>query len=351
MIVRIIQVGMGGWGRNWTRYVVSRNTDVELVACVDPVPAMQELSQKEITLPANRYFTSLSEALARVDCDAVLITTSLEGHVPSALTALAAGKHVLLEKPFAPTIEEAQQVVAAAQQQNRVLMISQNYRFFPAVQAVRELVRQGMLGPLGNVSIDFRRYANTAPKENHKHYTLWQPLLVDMSIHHFDLMRYIFGQEASQIFCQTWNPPWSNFATAPAATAAITFDGGTIVNYQGSWVSPGPQTSWSGEWRMEFARGEVIWESRGDTPDHVTLHLLGEQPQALALPEVPLTDRHGSLHAFVQAIRTGQEPESSGRDNLQTLALMLAAVKSATDGSLIKLQGSDRKSQKLDRIN
>jgi len=55
------------------------------------------------------------------------------------------------------------------------------------------------------------------------------------------------------------------------------------------------------------------------------------------LPEIPLTDRRGSLKAFVQAVRTGQEPESSGDDNLQTLALMVAAVESATSGVPVSL--------------
>src|SRR5205807_7252057 len=102
-------------------------------------------------------------ALASVEADAVLITGSLPAHVPVALEALNAGKHVLLEKPFAPTITEAQQVVETAAKRNRVLMISQNYRFFPAVRAVTALVREGKLGSIGSVRIDFRRYKNSSP--------------------------------------------------------------------------------------------------------------------------------------------------------------------------------------------
>jgi len=338
MSVRIIQVGLGGWGRSWARTVISQNEDIEVVACVDMIESMRTQAQNDLKLPANLFYATLAEALTAVDCDAVIITANLPGHVPTALTALKAGKHVLMEKPFAPTLAEAQEVIDVARQQDRILMISQNYRFYPAVQAVTDLIRKETLGPVGTVTIDFRRYANTAPKESNKHYTIWQPLLVDMSIHHFDLMRAVLGQEATQIICQTWNPAWSNFTENAAGAATITFEQGTVVSYRGNWVSTAPQTSWAGEWHVECAKGEIIWSSRDEpNPDYVLVRPLGKKARTIKLPEVPLRDRHGSLNAFVQAVRTGQEPETSGRDNFNTLALMLAAVESAThDGQLTK---------------
>src|SRR6266516_6055503 len=332
MTLRIIQVGMGGWGRNWTKYVVSQNKNVKLVACVDAVPEMLEVAQKELSVPVERCFTSLEEAFASVDADAVLITASLQGHVPVALEALNAGKHVLLEKPFAPTVAEAQSVVDVAAQQGRVLMISQNYRYYPAVRAVHKLISEGTLGPVGTVNLDFRRYSNRATRESNIHYRIWQPLLVDMAIHHFDLMRMLLGQEAVHINVQSWNPLCSNYVEAAAGSATITFEGGAVVNYRGSWVSTTPQTNWAGEWHIECAGGEIIATSRGDKPDYVAIRPLGKRLRTLKLPEVPLRDRHGTLAAFVQAVRTGEEPETSGRRNLKTLALMLAAVESAVSG-------------------
>src|SRR5439155_11783806 len=286
--------------------------------------------QQLLSISPERCFQTLESALASVEADAVLITASLPAHVPTALEALDAGKHVLLEKPFAPTLVEAQQVVEMAAKRNRVLMISQNYRFFPAVQTVTALIREGKLGSIGSVTVDFRRYKNSSEATDHRYHQVWQPLLVDMAIHHFDLMRLVLGQEPSQVSCQAWNPPWSVFVDPAAAAATITFDGGAVVNYRGSWVSPAPRTSWSGEWHIECTKGEIVWTSRDDTaPDHVTIRPLGKRPRQLKLPEIPFTDRRGSLQAFVQAVRTGQEPESSGRDNLHSLALVYAAVEAA----------------------
>jgi predicted dehydrogenase len=217
----------------------------------------------------------------------------------------------------------------------RILMISQNYRFFPAVRAVAALIREGTLGAVGAVGIDFRRYVNAAPREDNRHYMLRQPLLLDMAIHHFDLMRLVLGHEPRQVVAHAWNPPWSNFAEPAAAFATITFDGGALVSYRGSWVSPGPQTLWAGEWRMECERGEIFWTSRDNTgaaSDLVIVRLLGKRARRLALPALPHIDRAGSLAAFLQAIATGQEPESSGRDNLGSIALAHTLIESATSG-------------------
>ncbi|HEV2582645.1 MAG TPA: Gfo/Idh/MocA family oxidoreductase [Ktedonobacteraceae bacterium] len=340
MTIRLIQVGMGGWGRNWATHVLQPSEDVELVACVDPDAGMLAQAQQLLNLPPERYFPTLEAALSAVEAEAVLITASLPAHVPIALEALCAEKHVLIEKPFAPTLAEARQVVETAAQQRRMLMVSQNYRFFPAVQAVRALVRERNLGEIGAVRIDFRYYKNSDQPADQRYAQVQQPLLMDMAIHHFDLMRVVLGQEPTRITCQSWNPPWSKYVDSASAAATITFDGGTVLSYRGSWVSPGTRTSWSGEWHMECSGGEIVWASRDATaPDYVTLRPLGKRAQHLKLPTLAYTDRSGSLHAFVQAIQAGQEPESSGRDNLPSLALMFAAVESATSHVPVSLHG------------
>jgi predicted dehydrogenase len=333
--IRIVQVGMGGWGQSWNQQILSQRADVEVVGCVDTDPATLTLIQQKLGVPAERCFATIEAALDAVAADAVLITAALPAHVPAALTALAAGTHVLLEKPFAATLAEAQRVVAAAAARRRVLMISQNYRFFPAARVAAALVREGTVGQVGAVSIDFRRYANTVARGGHRHYTNQHPLLMDMTIHHLDLLRMVLGQEPRSVICHAWNPAWSNFAEPAAAVATITFADRAVVSYRGNWVSPAPQTAWAGVWRMECAGGEIVWTSRGGrdaAADRVTLRRLGKAARRVALPELPALDRAGSLAAFIQAINSGEEPESSGRDNLGSIALMHAMIESAASG-------------------
>jgi len=170
--------------------------------------------------------------------------------------------------------------------------------------------------------------------ETTRHYHIWEPLLVDMSIHHFDLMRLVLGQEPRRVQCTTWNTPWSKFVEPSTGAMTILFDGGTVVNYRGSWTSTAPQTDWAGEWSMEGEKGILTWTGRGEIPERATVQLRDEKPREVELSPLPATDRAGSLHAFVQAIATETEPETSGRKNLATLKLMFAAIESAKHGGV-----------------
>ncbi len=343
MAVRVIQAGMGGWGVNWAENVVPKVSNVKTVAYVDMAAASLERAQAKLGLSSKCYFKSLSEALSAVECDAVLITSQLEGHIPLSLEALAAGRHVLVEKPFAASIEDAQKAVIEAERQDRVLMVSQNYRFQPAPIAVRKIIERSDLGAVGTVHIDFRRYANHAPIEGHKHYGIWHPLLVDMSIHHFDLMRMVLGVEPLRIECRTWNPSWSRFKSASSGSAIIDFENNITVDYRGSWVSTDTQTSWSGDWRIECEKGVVEWCSRGDAgvPERVTVRRLGKEPKEIKLPKVARRDREGCLAAFAKAVEKGLAVDTSGRDNINTLALMFGAVKAADTGVPVFLRAPE----------
>jgi predicted dehydrogenase len=330
--LRLLQVGMGSWGRDWAWRIIPAVKEVTLVGCVDPDLKALALARAQVAIPSERYFTSLDEALDATRPDAVLVTALLQGHIPIARRALRAGKHVLVEKPFARHVADARKVVQFAAERDLVLMVSHNYRFFPAVRRVARLVREGSLGELIQVSIDFRRNSPIGPNGPSAHHAYDEPLLVDMSIHHFDLLRFLLGREAKSVSCYSWNPHWSGFSGPPTAVASIVFDAGLVVSYRGSWISAGPSTPWTGEWRMEFERGEVMWSSRGEdsTPaEVVVVQRRGGVPKTLATRAMKRIDRWATLAEFADAVRNHREPRSSGRENLGSLALMSAAVESA----------------------
>jgi len=227
--LRIIHVGVGGWGLDWEQRVLPRVKTVERVAAVDASPDILKSAQSTLDLPAGACFSSLSEAVTAVEADAVLVTVPLKFHIPVALEALELGKHALVEKPFAPTVDDARQAVDLAEKQGLTLAVSQNYRFFPAPQAVRKLVASGELGAVGTVHVDFRKHV-TREKGGHRHFTLLDPLLVDMAIHHFDLMRYVLDQEPIGITCRSWNPVWSPFEGDAAGSAVVEFERGVVAD-------------------------------------------------------------------------------------------------------------------------
>lgn len=340
MAIRLIHVGLGNWGQNWESAVLSTVTDIiDVVAFVDAHDATLETAQKALGLPSKLCYSDLDKAIAATDSDAVLATVPVTAHVPVAETALAAGKHVLIEKPFAPAIAEAKRVVDAAAESGCIAMVSQNYRFYPAVRTAMQLVAEEALGKVGNVNLDFRRFAQ--PRANSPYTKIEHPLLEDMAIHHFDLMRALLRQEPRTIVCDAWNPPWSPFAGPAAGAASITFDGGAHVSYRGNWVSPGPTTAWAGEWRVECERGEIVWTSRADNrsleAERVAIRPIGGAEQEVELTKPRHWGRAGVLESFAEAITSGTLPETSVADNIHSLALTLAAVESAAQKNAVQL--------------
>jgi predicted dehydrogenase len=330
--LRVLQVGLGGWGRDWAQRIIPEVAEVDVVGYVDPDPNALARLRDAAPAASERCFLTLEHAIESTKPDAVLVTATLPGHAPVTRAALGAGLHVLVEKPFAETTDVARQLVDLAAAQRKVLMVSQNYRFFPAARKVAQLVSEARLGKLHEVSIDFRRYSPGTVNGRGRHHFEDQPLLVDMSIHHFDLLRLILDREPESIYCEAWNPGWTGFSGPSVAVASIDFGGDIVVSYRGSWVSTGPVTPWSGEWRMDFEHGQVLWTSRDDDGarrDRVVLHKPDHKPRVIALPAMSQTDRWGTLTEFVHAVREGREPECSGRDNLGTLGLVAAAVESA----------------------
>ena len=339
MTVKLVHVGLGGWGTDWELNAFGPVEEIERVAWVDAHEPTLEKAQQRLKLPADRCFTSIEDAFSKVEADALLVTAPQFAHVPLAIEAMGAGKHVLVEKPFAVSVDEAREGIAVAEKTGRILMVSQQYRYYPAVRKAAELVATQEYGPVGTVRVDFRKYANTAAKASNRHYDFSHPLIYDMSIHHFDLMRLILDREPARVYAQVTDPPWSKFNDEASAVLTIEFLDGLIVSYRGSWISPGSPTFWAGDWNIETEGANIYFTSReggeaGTSGDVVKVTPIGKKETMVNLDSPRVWGRSAGLVAFAEAIRSGEEPETSGRNNLGSIALMEAAARAAASGKV-----------------
>lgn len=332
-MVKAIQIGLGHWGFSWTKDVIPKVPNIHMVGYVDSSADAIKRAQGELGIEEKRCFASLEEAAQGIEADLAICTLRTEAHYPVVKRCLELGFNVLVEKPFATTITQGKELVALAKANGRVLMVSQNYRFQPAPIAAAELVGAQKFGPVNLVSIDFRRHA---PSQGYRYWDMPDPLLADMSIHHFDLMRMVLNDNPKRVSCRTWNPPASPFGHHPIGVATLEFERGTIVSYRGSWMSSGPVTPWSGEWTMDCSEGEIVWSSRDNFmgkvgPDKLSLRERGGEPVPMGLEPLEFADRTGTLAAIAKVIETGSIPArfSSGEDNLYSLALVQATILSA----------------------
>lgn len=312
----VVVVGAGAMGGDWIR-MLARSPHAEPVGVVDLDVDLAASAVASAGLDAV-VGGSVVEVAERSGAAAVINVTVPQAHRVVNEQALRAGLPVLCEKPLAPTVADALRQVALADLTGALLMVSQSRRYFTHLTAFRDAV--GRLGPLGAVTAQFY-HADHEPgfREQMAH-----PLLVDMSIHHFDQLRFVTGDEPVAVRCSSWNPPWSWFAGDAAASAEFELASGARFVYSGSRATPGLQTSWNAEWRVYAERGAAAWD--GD--DVVQVDAEGVEV------DIP-THREGiegSLEEFVAALRTGTTPQNEVRLNVRSLAMVEAAIRSSDRG-------------------
>jgi predicted dehydrogenase len=308
--------------------VVAGAPDVDLAAVVDPDPEARE------HVGATPGFGRLEEALAAVDCDAVLVASPPPTHHAVAKAALAAGKHVLCEKPLATSLEDALDLVRVAERAQRILMVSQNYRYNAPFRAVQQLVRGGELGELASIRISFRRDTRTLFAPEDFRYAMRHPFVLDMSIHHFDLLRAVTGRDVRSVYARGWRVPDSPFVHQPAVAALLDLEGGVPVIYEGDWATHEPETSWNGDWEILGEAGRLLWsgslEDRGT--GEVIFERWGRGSHPVEQHDLEFVEREATLQALRVAIEGGEPPETVGSDNVKSLAAMLGCVKSIESG-------------------
>jgi predicted dehydrogenase len=321
--LRVVVAGAGSMGRAWLA-TVTASPEVELVGVADldlAAAAGAVASVDRPDLPVGSDAVLLAE---QTGAQALINVTIPEAHHPVATAALFAGLPVLGEKPVAENVSRALSLAAAAEVTGELFMVSQSRRWNPQLSALRAMTAR--LGEIGMITTEFFR----APHFGGFRDQMAHPLLIDMAIHAFDSARFLLQSEPVSAYCESYNPPWSWFAGDANATAVFEMETGTRYVFNGSWCSPGADTSWNGAWRVTGERGTALWS--GD--DHPVLH-------AEVDPADPAPSTHlgigGALRVFVEALRTGERPSGEVHENVMSLAMVEAAVQSAETGRVARL--------------
>jgi predicted dehydrogenase len=333
----VVQVGVGLWGRSWAE-LVARARGFRLAGVVDAGAAAREWAES-LGVPV---FRQLEQALRSLSPELVVLVSPPATHRPLAETALAAGSHVVIEKPLAVTLADALAIADAADRNGRLAMVAQNYRFRRQPRALGELVQGGRLGRLHAIRCECRRDLRAAwisPRD-------WRgrmphPYLLDMAVHHVDLIRSITGREIAEVDARSWPVPDGPFRHDPTVSALLTLADGTPVEYYGTWAEAlGRETSWNGDWELVGSAGRATWTGgvQAALRGTVAVAAYGEQRRRAALPVLPALDRLAVLLEARRAIRAGDQPESSARDNLRTLGAVLAMARSTEERRPVRVE-------------
>jgi predicted dehydrogenase len=333
---RILLLGLGFWGRNWYS-VITRSTACTLVGVAGGARDLEALGIAGSDGP--RPYTDYRDAIDREDADAVVIVLPTALHVEAGMRALDKGLHVLSEKPIASDLAGAALLRAAARRRpSQVYMINQNYRWRSHNRTLRQAIASGIIGTPGSVHLEFRQpefLVGDRPG-------LEMPLIQDMSIHHFDLLRFLLDADAVEVFARAFRPSWSHYSGLASTEAVIEMANGVIVGYSGTWAGRGRYTLWDGDVTVTGSLGCLKLDGSGEVrlyPD------AGQDPGAFSgfegheemgriLDLVPSNpDELGqTLDAFLEGISAGVAPSTCLEDNFHSFAMVAAAEESARTG-------------------
>lgn len=332
---RAVVVGAGGISNAW--FGPLKEEGVEVIGVVDLRKETAEAQIAKYELPA-KAMTDVDAALAQLKPDFVVDLTIPEAHCGVTCKALAAGFHVIGEKPMAASMDEARKMVKAAEAAGRMYMVSQSRRWDAKHCQVRDTVAAGEIGQVTTLNCDFYIGAHFGGFRDE----MPSPLILDMAIHHFDLARFMIGADPVAVYAREFNPKGSWYKGDVAATCVFEMSGGIVFTYRGSWCADGCHTSWNGDWRVIGDRGTLLYEKDQPPMGQVVAKTAGFhselRPASVPAENLKHSGMRGALCEMLNFLRTGQKPQTECHDNIKSLAMVFAAIESSRCGARVEVK-------------
>jgi len=344
MITRVGILGCGKIARLHALGYQTANDLAQVVVCCDEYSV--ELAEKTAAPFGADVTNRWQDVIERDDVDAVSICMPPYQHAEIAQAAAAAGKHILVEKPLGMDLAESRRIVAAAQEAGTVLMVGQNQRFQPEHVKIKALLDSDAIGRIVALRFDCNQFVkNMYPPDS------WifdkklsgGGMVAQTAVHKIDLMRHFFGEitEVAAFQGHTGlNPGYEPGGNEDIVAFLMTFANGIVGEafyLFGAYKTPIP--TMTNELTVFYGDKGVIHNVLGwyiystDVPEY------SGGLTKLEIPSYPYSDSvNAEIRHFLECIRDGKEPITSGRDNLGTMAVVEAIYKAAATKSVVKVE-------------
>lgn len=332
MAIEVIVVGLGSRGQDWVREVRAAPA-FELGACVEVDQAVLQNVSASLSIPSRQCFVDLETAIDQTACRAVIIATPPDCHVEACETALRRRLAVMVEKPFTLRLDEAVRLVSLAERERVPLLVAQNYRYLRSFATVKRLIDAGALGQVSIVVCQYYcpPHHMAASLARLPHSILW-----GMGVHHLDAIRYALGKEFVNVTADSYSQPGAQPPHGATLRAMLSLTGGTRALYSATYESSGHEF---------FERGQEFYARF--VGDRGTLHVFhrwlimcerGKLPRPIRRGPRKMTEEQVLLKQLEGALTNAAPAEVSGRDNLKTMAVLEACVRSAADHTWVNPQ-------------
>jgi predicted dehydrogenase len=340
-VPRFIHIGTGGFGRHWCRDVLSRLVEMGTArpaAAVDVNPDHLRNAIEGYDISPSLCFTDAREAFGAVEAEFAVIVVPPARHEEMVDLALAHDMHILSEKPIADTMEACARIYCKVTAAGKKMGITMSHRFDQDKQTLQHLVSSGEVGRLNYIVCRFTHNCRKFGDWGEFRHRIPDPLLVEGSVHHFDIFRALAGSNAARVYARTWNPPWGEFAGDSTALITVEMENGVPCFYEGAKANASTMNGWTDEhFRAECELGTAVLDSRQvqvlrggpwETPTARSVRLLDR----------PVWMNPWLAEQFVDWLAGGPPMETRLHDNIQCAALLFAAIESARSGQPVDVQ-------------
>jgi myo-inositol 2-dehydrogenase / D-chiro-inositol 1-dehydrogenase len=328
--IRVGVIGTGRIGRLHAQLLAGEVPGLRLVAVSDMSAAAADACAARLGVEA----IPVEHVLARDDIDAVAICSSTDTHAELSVRAAKAGKATFCEKPLSLDLAEVDAVLAAVDAAAVPFMVGFNRRFDPAHQAVRDAVAEGRLGDLHLVRITSRDPAPPPPE----YVRVSGGIFLDMTIHDFDMARYVTGQEVVEVYARgevRVDPRIGAEGDLDTAVAVLTHEDRTLTVIDNS-----RQAVYGFDQRVEaFGSGGM---AVSENPRTHTAVILGRgeataQPLPWFFLDRYLPSYRREWAEFARYVRSGGASPVPGRAARAAAAIGLAAWRSVREGQPVRM--------------
>jgi predicted dehydrogenase len=294
---------------------------------------------------AARIGTDYRAALADPEADAVDICLPHDLHAPVAIAAAGAGKRILVEKPLAATLDEADAMIAAAERAAVTLMVAENVRYDPVLLKVRDLLREGVIGRPALVQMTRECYLRQSFMVDRPWFLNARAaaggIMMSGGVHDFETLRMLIGEVAS-IHALRARQRFLEMEGDDTSVALIRFVDGTVGTLVESFLMKSLTTAAGPEVHTLRIDGDLghLFVGEGRRIRIFSEHRDWSGAGALAAHElhVPEGDTFAAEIAhFLDCLRSGDEPITSGRAQRVALAYVLAAYRAMETGEPVSL--------------
>ena len=338
MTHKMIQVGTGGWGASWCwRHLPPNVADglIEVVAAVDINPEALRNAKDGLGLRDDQCYTDIRKAFDENAADFCTVVVPPAYHEPAVDQALDHGMHILSEKTIADTLEASIRIANKVESAGAKMGVTMSHRFRQDITTLRHLIRSGAHGPLDYIVCRFTCECRSYGTWGRFRYEIPDPLMIEGSVHHLDLLADMAGGECGDLYAQTWQPSWGEFAGDAQALVTMQVAGGARVMYEGAKTNAVGLNGWGQEYiRAECQRATLIMSHGGierfdyDPQRKQPAKREGEG-EAVPLLEQPKWANAWLVEKFVRWLDGGEPMETNVHDNLQSVALIFAAIESS----------------------